>query len=284
MKKIYSSILAVTLMAAPASAAGLCSYATVYSSYLAYSNSDLKDDAWTSTAYLNVGDCQSNSVELAIGTTKLHYTTLPDLDQKDYTIAYTNTNQLLANHTIRAGFHYIDSDDLLTDGGKIYFLKDTYIVPNKWNVGLEIDYSDYSDSSTNLGVLQLTPHYGMFFSALSRRIYSESKFNYIHKNETVGESMDNFYSFAQEFSLREGAMDYKVSGWAGQEAFAVKNSGFVVYNLADRYLGGVGAEFGYNFANTLRLALNLNQQWLDHSWVDDAASVTAATVSFGGSF
>ncbi|HFQ81329.1 MAG TPA: hypothetical protein ENK33_08165 [Desulfobacterales bacterium] len=283
MKKIYFSLLAITLMATPAAAA-VCSYGSVYGSYLSYGGSDLKDDGWSSTAYLNVGDCNANAVEVGLTTTTIHYNTLPDLDQKDLTIAYTNTNQLLSNQTLRAGFHYIDSDDVLTDKGKIYFLKDTYAVYNDWNTGLEIDYSSYRHSSTKLGVLQLTPHYGMFLSVLNRRIYAETRLHYIHKDAKVGESIDNFYSMEQVLSLKEGDMDYKLNGWAGQQAFAVKNSGFVVYNLADRYLGGLGAEIGYSFANQMRLGLNINRQWLEHNGTNDRATLTMTTLTLGGRF
>ncbi len=284
MKKVWSFLAVFLMLASSVWAGEISTYGSLYGSYVNFGGSDVKDDGWAATAYLNLSDRQVHALELGLTQTRINYDTLPDLDQTDFTLAYTNTGQILKNHAIRLGFHYISSDDDLTDQGKIYFAKVTYFRPAEWNAGLEIDYSDYSDSNVDLDVFQIRPHYGFFFSAFGRRLYSETRFYYIHKDKDVGVSMDNYYSLEQVFTYTVGNMDYKLAGWVGQQIFAVKNEGFVVYNLADRYLGGLEAEVGYRLENNLRLALNLNQQWLEHVGYGDKASQTIVTVSLGGSF
>ncbi len=286
MKKgiVYSCLfLFCFILGAPLQAA-TCKNGAVYGTYINYGGSDIKEDGWSGTAYLNVGDCLNHNVELALTQTRINYKTQDDLDQTDITLAYTNTNQILNNNTLRVGVHYINTDDTLTDQGMVYFFKTLYYEPERWNMGIEMDYSNYDDSNTDLQVFQMVPHFGFYFSGMDRTFYSETRFYYIHKDENVGISQDNFYSLEQTLSFRCGNNDFKVSAWLGQQMFAVKNGGFVVYNLSDKYLGGIEGEVGYLLEGGLRLAVNLNHQWMTHVPQYDRATQTTLVLSLSRSF
>lgn len=274
-------------------------YADLYATYLNFSGSEVKDDGWALTGYLAFRDGYNHALEFGLSQTHVNYKNeatlahrrnspltqnVSDIDQTDFTFVYTNTNQLLRNHTFKFGFHYINSDDELTDQGKIFYFQGTYFQPGSWNAGLEMAYSIYNDSPVDLNVLQIRPHYGFYFAALGKRLYSESRFYYIHLDEYIGNTLKNNYSFEQLFSTYVGQADFKLSGWVGQQIFAVKNEGFVVYNLSDRYLGGVEFEAGYKVTDNLRAAINISQQWLEHAEYNDKASQTIFTLSLGGSF
>jgi len=261
-------------------------YGSIYSTFINFSNSPLKDDGWGITGYMNIKDGQHNNMELGIAQLHLDYKIGSDLDQTDFTIAYTNTGQLIPNHAFRLGFHYILSDDDVTDNGKIFFGKVTYFIPYKWNVGLEFDYSLYDNTSTDLHVYQFLPHIGFYLSRFipTGTFYTESKFYYIHKDKDLGLSKDDFFSFEQSFNYYYRAFDAKAYAWIGEQIYAVKNAGFVVYNLADKYKGGLGIEIGYTFKNGLRLGFNLNNDWLKHIGYSDTAKQTVFTVNVGTSF
>ncbi len=287
MKKKMLYFLAFLLSIIPAAvvqAGNLCASGTMYGTYINYGGSGLRKDGWSGTAYMNVGDCLNNNVELAVAQTKINYKSQSDLDQTDVTLAYTNTNQILANHTFSLGLHYISTDDALTDQGMVYFFKTTYYEPGRWDMGLELDYSDYDDSSTNLSVFQAVPHFGFYFEGLGRKLYSDTRFYYIYKDKDVGISQDNFYSLEQSLSYLLGSSVFKVSAWIGQQLFAVKDGGFVVCNLSDKYLGGLAAEAGYRLGNGLRLGAHLGYQWMAHMPQYDKATQTTLVLSLSRSF
>ncbi|MDL1970099.1 MAG: hypothetical protein LWW94_03810 [Candidatus Desulfofervidaceae bacterium] len=261
-------------------------YGSLYSTVINFSDSSIKDDGWGITGYASIKDGQYNSLELGVSQLHLDYKSEPDLDQTDFTIAYTNTDQLISHHAFRLGFHYIISDDNVTDNGKIFFGKVTYFIPYEWNVGLEFDYSLYDNTSTDLHVYQFLPHAGFYLNHLipTGTLYTESKFYYIHKDKNLGLSKDNFFSFEQSLNYYYRAFDAKAHAWVGEQIYAVKNAGFVVYNLADKYKGGLGIEVGYTFKNGLRLAFNLTNDWLKHVGYSDTVKQTVFTITVGTNF
>ena len=262
-------------------------YASFHATYINFSNSPLKDDGWVFTGYGSLGDGKYHLLEGAISQTYIDYKGRSDLNQTDFTVAYTNTNQILPNHSFRLGFHYVLSDDRFTDKGKIFFGKVTYFRPYDWNAGLELDYSLYDNQSPNLNVFQILPHVGVYLKGLTPKgnLYAESKFYYIHKDKNLdGLNKDNFFSFEQSLSWTLSPYDVKLSGWAGEQIFAVKNGGFVVYNLSDKYKGGISLEMGYTLINGVRIALNLDNEWLKHVGYSQTVRQSIFYLSIGTKF
>ena len=261
----------------------------LYGTFINFSDSSLKNEGRSATLYGNISDNKHHLIEGIFAQTYIDYEApYNNLNQSDFAIAYTNTNQLLKNISLRIGFHYINSDDQWTDEGKIVFGKLTYFVPYKWNAGIEADYSIYDKTSLDVNVFQLVSHFGIFIYGLVPKgsLYTESKLYYIHKDETVGDlSRDNFLSFEQSIFYTLWPWDIRLSGWGGKQIYAVKNGGFLVYNLADKYKAGITFEVGYTFLKShIRLSLNVSNEWLKHVGFNDNVKQTCITIGLGKSF
>ena len=295
MKKLFlvCSIFTLCTLGAKAQDLKVTGYEALYGSYINYSGSDVKDYGYSTTGYLSIGDGKVHNIQLGVGYTHIKYKQgLPDLDQSDFTAVYSNTNGIVRNHTFTFGGHYINSDDDLTDGGYTLFFDGTYFQTEKhypyafkWNAGIGVYYSNY-DNTIDFYVLQLNPHttVKLFSDSQNGALYCDVTGYYIHVDEAdkLGIGNDNYYSLDVALRYYYGNYDVKVGGWAGQQIFAVKNGGFVVYNLTEKYKGGVYGEVGYTLRNGLRVALNVSVNKYSEEGYDVTQSV--GTVSIGYRF
>ncbi|MBX6423286.1 hypothetical protein [Thermosulfurimonas sp. F29] len=285
MLRTVLTVLALGLFLAGGTPAGtLKKYMALYGTYLNYGNSRFKEDGYALTAYGSFGDGLHHGVEAAVSQLHLNYDSgYNDLDQTDLTLAYTNTGSLHPNLSLRVGGHYISSDDDLTDDGKIVFGDLTYLVPYRWNVGLEVAYSDYH---RGVDVLQFSPHAGYFLKLGERSLYLEARGYYINldENEKLGLSMENYYSLELSATCTRGPLSVKLSGWAGQQVFAVKRAGFVVYNLTEKYRGGVTGEVTYRYRK--KYVLGLTASWNTYKEIESEKAVNQSvlTAFFGFNF
>ncbi|RUM42627.1 MAG: hypothetical protein DSY35_05050, partial [Desulfurobacterium sp.] len=248
----------------------------------------------SATGYLAVTS-GSNTLQLGITFTRINYKNgLPDLDQQDFTVSYTNTNGLLKNHAFTFGLHYISSDDDLTDGGYTLFFdgtylkyQDTYPYLFSWSAGVGIYYSAYSNT-VDFNVLQLNPHatFRLFSDYRRGALYTDLTGYgiFIDEEEKVGLDKSHYYSADADLRYYYGGLDLKLGGWLGEQVFAVKNGGFVVYNLKEKYKGGVYGELGYTFRNGLRASLNVSYSTYKESFSSDSANQTVVTFSLGYRF
>ncbi|SMO40947.1 hypothetical protein SAMN06269117_10368 [Balnearium lithotrophicum] len=268
-------------------------YGALYPTYINYSGSKYKDDGYSTTGYISIGDGKENLFQFGATYTHLNYKDgYSDLNQRDFTLTYSNVNGILRNHTFTFGGHYISSDDELTDGGYTIFFDGTYSSYSKtypyyfnWSAGVGTYYSHY-DNTINFHVVQITPHttYRIFSDYRRGSLYADLIGYYIHlsDSEKVGVGIDNLYSIEGALRYYYGNYDLKVGAWSGQQVFAVKNGGFVVYNLVEKYKRGAYAELGYTFRNGLRISLNLGVNRYKES--SDSVTQTTATLSLGYRF
>jgi hypothetical protein len=268
-------------------------YEALYGTYINYGNSDLKDYGYVGTGYLSLGN-KNDSLQLGYSYTHIKYKSGSNLNQHDFTLAYSNFNSLLKNHTFTFGGHYINSDDDLTDGGYTLFFDGTYNSYQKrypyafkWNAGLGFYYSRYPNT-VDFYVFQFTPHTAvkLFSSYREGALYLDLTGYAIHvsKAAQVGVGKQNYYSGEAALRYYYGPYDFKVGGWLGEQVFAVKNGGFVVYNLTEKYKGGAFFEAGYTFKNGLRLAFNLDYNRYKEVETNNNVNQTVATVSLGYRF
>ncbi|QJA06731.1 hypothetical protein FVE67_07965 [Thermosulfurimonas marina] len=274
------------LFTAEVQAEGLKKYLALYGTYLNYGNSAIKEDGYAITVYGSIGDGKKQGLEAALSQLHLNYESpYSDLDQTDYTLVYTYTAGLHPNLSLRLGGHYISSDDKLTDEGWILLGDLTYFVPYRWNIGLEVDYSNY-DQWVNLEVFQFSPHAGYFRRLGADSLYLETRAYYIHVDESksIGLSLKNYYSLELSATWTRGPVSFKILGWAGQQVFAVKTGGFVVYNLTEKYRGGAGAELTYRWEN--KYLLGLQTHWNTYEEISTGKNVnqTVVTASVGFNF
>ena len=296
MRKLIG-ILALSLAAAGTATAQdyeIHGYEALYGTYINYGGSGLKDYGWVGTGYLAIGDGKEHTFQLGYAYTKIKYKNEPDLNQNDITVAYSNTNGILKNHTFTFGGHYISSDDELTDRGFTLFFDGTHSSYSKtypyyfnWAGGIGLYYTRYPNT-VDFYTFQATPHatFRLFSDYRRGALYLDLAGYGIHvdKSSRLGLSKSNYYSGEAALRYYYGNYDLKVGGWVGQQVFAVKKGGFVVYNLAEKYKGGAFAEVGYTFKNGLRLSFNAEYNRYKELETGDDVDQTVFTLSLGYRF
>ena len=267
-------------------------YQGLYWSYIDYSGSDLKNYGISSTYYIS-GFGKYHGVQFGFTSTTIDYkNNIPTLKQYELTLVYNNMNDWLENHTFTLGGHYISTTDDLSRGAHTFFADCTYsnsFSPYyyKWSGGLSFYYTRYSNE-VGFSAVQVNPHgtYKLFSDVQKGALYIDLTGYAIHltKDEPLGLSKKNYYSLEGALRYYYGRYDFKVGGWVGQQVFAVKNGGFVVYNLAEKYKGGAQAEVGYTFKNRIRLSASVSYNRYKELASDNDVDQTAFTASLGYRF
>ncbi|MEO2069451.1 MAG: hypothetical protein ABGX27_08120 [Desulfurobacteriaceae bacterium] len=80
----------------------------------------------------------------------------------------------------------------------------------------------------------------------------------MNEADTIGIGDTNYFSIDGTLRYYYGNYDLTAGAWIGEQIFAVKNGGFVVYNLTEKYKGGIYGEVGYTFRNGIRVAFDLS--------------------------
>ncbi len=270
-------------------------YGALYGTYLNYSGSDVKDYGYSSTGYLSLWKGKTHNLQLGVGYIHIKYKNgYSDLDQEDFTLVYSNTNGILKNHAFTFGVHYINSNDDLTDNGYIFFFDGTYFNYQtgypylfNWSGGVGIYYSNYNNL-IDFYVLQINPHtsFRVYSSQTFGGLYSDINGYYIHVSDSdkIDINKSNYYSLDIALRYYYKNYEFKIGGWIGKQVFAVKTGGFVVYNLKEKYKGGIYGEMAYNFLKHFRALLNLSYNRYKEISTGDNVSQTVGTISIGYKF
>jgi hypothetical protein len=239
-----------------------------YGGVINYSGSTTRDKGNVLGMYMSSYGAPYKT-ELDLGHTTISYNDgSPDLKQTDFTgiiDCYQGYNWVY-----KGGIHYISSDDSLTNKGKIFIAGATYYKANKYNMGMDVYYSDYDNESDSPKVWQFTPKAGISFGQYNSDLgsfYAEVKLDYINLTQsvtttkTVGNIMTNTtttttttfkgsYASSQiSLSNYKGAFTTSVAFWGGERVYAVDNGGFVVNNLSDKQKGGFKFSEAYKINN-----------------------------------
>ncbi len=260
--------------------------AVPYVGYINYVNS-IRDKGEMTGLYNYLGIGLYHSVEGELDYTKIKYKTLPDLNQYDFTLLYTNYR--IKNSKIRAGYHYISSDDKYTDEGHIFTAGYTYYRWYSYDIGIDLNYTYYKNyrvgAKKGLSIYQVTPEGGYYFGDYYRygSFYGKIKGYYIKLSDDLGSGKE-FYSL-------EGSLDYfykkyvlGVSGWAGEQSFAVRNHGFVVYNLAEKYKRGFSVYMKYILNKNINFTGKYSQNTFKERGTDKDSTANSFVFTVGASF
>lgn len=230
---------------------------------LVYKNSLYKKSGYYLSSYLYLGYGLSHLLEAQADMTRIKLKPTGEVKQSDYTLSYTNFS--IKNLKLRGGAHYIDTNDILTKGGYVGFGEVSLYKLYKYEFGLEGYVSVYPEypklQGKGIQVYQINPKGGVTFGDY----YKYGSF-YLFLRPYAIILSDEFYNKKNYYSL-EGSLSYYYKnitltafGYAGEQIFPVKNGGFVVYNVAERRLGGGGASarvvFGRKASLTFTTALD----------------------------
>jgi hypothetical protein len=249
----WGSVLAagaLLVLAAPAGAQSQWD-ALAYGSAVSYAESRVRSDGWAAGFYGTYGVGYRHLVELGGAWTGIDNQDGSTLSQTDVALAYSLFGSRAAG---RIGGHVIATSDPLTDGGRVLFGGLSLYRLGVWSAGAELAWSSYPDHGGGLDVLQAAPSAGFTAYAGDDGVVAGTVRGYvIHLSEESGLGATEFFSAEASVSYTLG--DWTVSGfaWGGEQAFAVRNGGFLVFNFSELHNGGFGG--GLRWVMTPRSAL-----------------------------
>jgi hypothetical protein len=247
---------------------------------LSYSDSRVKDDGYVLGFYGTFGKDLTHLVEVGATRTGIDYLDGFKLSQNELAAAYSRFG---LRGSARVGAHLLFSNDPLSDGGKVLFAGANAYEVGVWSLGAEGAWSTYPDFETGLRVAQVAPNAGFTLANASRTRFLGVSVRgyYIRLSEEIGLEDREFLSAEGTVSFTAGSLTVSAFAWGGEQAFAVRNGGFLVYNVAELHKGGYGG--GFRWVLTPRSALSAGLYFEDFQDLDfsgDARSRTF-TASFG---
>lgn len=211
----------------------------LHGAVLSYSDSELKDSGYATGVYASWGTGWKHFLETGATYTAIDYLGGYTLEQVDVTAAYS---RFWAGGAVRLGAHLVETNDTLTDGGLVAFGGASVYRPGAWSLGTEASLSSYGNYGAGLTVTQLTPSMGISAGDAETGVGVGATLRgyYVHLSEEVGLAQLDFYSGEAGLSLTRGRVTVSGIGWLGEQAFAVRSGGFLVYNIAEMHTGGFG--------------------------------------------
>lgn len=292
-------VLLISLMAALSLAASEIGTVTPFAGYVGYGDSSVKDNGFYGGVYMSRKDMHQQ-FDLQYSHLKLDYKDdTPTLGQNDFTFVYSNFST--QNYIVKGGVHYIDSDDYLTDGGLVFFGGVRYYEKISFDIGIDAYYSNYGNFSPALNVWQLAPSAGKYFrTAQSGDFYLNLQYLYItfeesnivetvnshksrpnmHTIRSVTEYDNNSHSVQLSVTNYYGKFTTTGYVWGGKQAYAVRDGGFTVYNLAEVHKGGAGLKINYKIKEKLGFGFDLAYEKFTDTETAEDTNMIAAGLSF----
>jgi hypothetical protein len=244
-------------------------YISTYSSPFFYNNSQTKKSGFSlgaysyyySTGHFLEGKLDYSNFEL----------TSDRINQYNAVLSYTNYQ--LANLGLKVGTNLTATSYSSTDQGAVLFMGINYFSPLSFpsregpgvgfNAGMDFYTSFYRIYNNSQPVFQLTPAVGVTLGDY----YSSGTFDLETKGYFIKLPQDSILENKNMLSV-EGSLTYnyknifsiKGSGWVGEQAFAVRNSGFIVYNVPEKHYGGYGLAVNYSFSKNLKASVSWNNE------------------------
>lgn len=251
-----------------------------HNEYVRYHDGSIKHKGYLSGFYSYVSYGLNHLVEGGVDYAKLDFRNSSFiLKQWDTTLVYSNFS--IANWKFRGGAHYINGNDSPTNDSWIGIVGADYYVFGKGDVGLDFYYSDYKNYTPQLAVYQLTPHWGYdILKSTKATLHSDMKLHFIGLKEDVGiaNNKKKFASVEEKLSLYSGPWTFAAFGWIGEQTFAVRNDGFVVYNLAELHTGGFGGQVKYAFTESKKTDISF--KFSDENFQDFSNKVPTDSLIF----
>ena len=229
-----------------------------YFSYLDYGTKSVKSIGEVTGIYA-YASTTINMVELGIDDTRINFRNGFSFYQQDITAILSD--YAIPNVRLRAGVHYMNNNDPTTSGVIIGFGGAHYFVKDHWEAGVDVYASWYANYLPPVTITQVTPRVSCQLNSVLR---VEATGYYIHPDKEIGLNKQNFYSLEGRLTRDFGRYEVGAFGWGGEQTFAVRNDGFVVFNLNEKHTGGFGGEVVRKFGKHTRLTTRVrNEQFSD---------------------
>ena len=210
-----------------------------HASALSYSESQVKGDGSVIGFYGTYGTGWKHLVEVGATRTHINFLDGVQLQQSEMAVAYSLFG---ARGSGRVGGHLILTTDPLTDGGLVLFGGANAYKVGVWNVGTDVALSSYSAYEGGLSVAQVAPTLGFTSTnaSKSRWVSVTLRGYFIHLSAETGLEGQDFVSAEAGVSFTSGSFTMNGYAWGGEQAFAVRNAGFLAFNLSELHTGGFG--------------------------------------------
>ncbi len=201
-----------------------------------------------------------NSLEMAAEYTDIRYRSGYELYQTDL---ITNYNYLeLENLRLRIGGRVTSSNNDFIDASWVAFLGAHAYKSGFWDIGADTFVSQYDNLGPNKTIFQLTPHVGVETKpSPDTRVRLDFRTYYINTDSrVVSLGKSNFYSTEGRLQIDYAPWSFALFGWTGEQTFAVRNDGYIVFSLAELHTGGYGLELNRTFNESAFMTLRFNDE------------------------
>ena len=264
---------------------------SIYGTPLIYKDSIAKKDGYFLGSYIYFGYGLNHLLEAEVDYTRINFKNGNKFNQTDFSTSYTNFYKY---NKFRIGAHFIKNNEntlisqRYTDNGTILFLGYSRFKPYQWELGGEIYasyYPNYKLNSKTLKVFQLNGIFtygkGNYYKTGRTYITLKPYFIYLPESPTKRE---NYISLEGSFSYYIGKWIVSGIGYIGKTIFSVKNNGFLVYNVAEERLYGLGGSIKYIFNKNASVYISIFSEAFKDELSDNKASLTTITLGAGFSF
>ncbi|MFC1749063.1 hypothetical protein ACFL2V_09685 [Pseudomonadota bacterium] len=233
-----------TLLAAMLASGSVMADVFLYHAPGSYDSDSDRKQSSSSGIYMD-GD----SVELGVEKTVVEYNSSLILEQTDITAVWKLKAGYM--HSLRLGVHYASSDEVESRGKStiiaetLYYPKDVY--------GAALYYTKYDNDEVE--VWQFSPRFGRYVwpSLLAGTFYLQAQVNAIAVS--TQDDSQNYTSVDLKSHWAIEPWGIELGAWFGKQRSAVTDGGFTVYNLNDRYTGGLRLSTSVNLSEQTRLKL-----------------------------
>ncbi|RJP59448.1 MAG: hypothetical protein C4543_06615 [Ignavibacteriales bacterium] len=248
-----------------------------------YKDSGVRENSSLTGVYGAFQSDLNNKFELAFDYSDLNYISNFKIKQYDFTFAYTNES--IPEWKFRAGGHYIISDDALTDQAYILFAGVGKYRFRSWDTSIDVYYSNYSDYLPSFGAIQFSPGFGLTFPFdKTQGIYIYSSADYIMLNKSILSTKRNYFSLQETLTYYNNRFSISAYALFGEQKFAVRQKGFLVYNVSDLMKNGYGISVTYSFTQNFFLKGGIEYDKFDEEAYGTSATSTKLIILAGFNF
>lgn len=248
-----------------------------------YIDSGVRENSSLTGVYGAFESDLNNKFELALDYSDLNYISNFKIKQYDFTFAYTNKS--IPEWKFRVGGHYIISDDVLTDKAYILFAGVGKYRFRRWDANVDVYYSNYGEYTPSFNAIQLSPGFGLTFPFdRTQGLYINSSADYIMLSEEILSDKKNYFSLRETLTYYNNKFSISAYALFGEQKFAVRQKGFLVYNVADLMKTGYGASITYSFTRNFFLKGGVEYDKFDEEAYGTSASSTKFIILAGFNF
>lgn len=248
-----------------------------------YKDSGVRENSSLTGVYGSFEPDLNHKFELAFDYSDLNYISNFKIKQYDFTFAYTNESS--PEEKFRFGGHYIISDDALTDQAYVLFAGVSKYRFQSWDASLDVYYTNYNNYSPSFNAIQLSPSFGLTFPfSRTQGIYIYSSADYIMLNKSILSIKRNYFSLQETLTYYNNRFSISAYALFGEQKFAVRQKGFLVYNVSDLMKNGYGISVTYSFTQNFFLKGGIEYDKFDEEAYGTSATSTKLIILAGFNF